>query len=33
LSRFGVKVLDALLTDLAPCRVLKVIQTTSQDAS
>jgi regulator of protease activity HflC (stomatin/prohibitin superfamily) len=33
LSRFGVRVLDALLTDLAPCRVLKVIQTTSQDAS
>jgi regulator of protease activity HflC (stomatin/prohibitin superfamily) len=29
--RFGVQVLDATLTDFAPCRVLKVIQSTSSD--
>jgi regulator of protease activity HflC (stomatin/prohibitin superfamily) len=29
--RFGIKVLDATLTDFAPCRVLKVIQTTASD--
>jgi regulator of protease activity HflC (stomatin/prohibitin superfamily) len=33
LRAFGVKVLGATLTDFAPCRVLKVIQSTSQDAS
>lgn len=31
LERYGVKVLKTTLTDLAPCRVLKVIQSTSID--
>jgi regulator of protease activity HflC (stomatin/prohibitin superfamily) len=30
-KRFGIKVLDASLSDLAPCRVIKVVQTTSSD--
>lgn len=29
--RFGISVLDATLTDFAPCRVLKLIQSTSMD--
>lgn len=29
--RFGVKVLDATVTDFAPCRVLKIVQTTAAD--
>lgn len=33
LRPFGVVVLGATLTDFAPCRVLKVIQSTSQDAA
>lgn len=33
LRPFGVQVLGATLTDFAPCRVLKVIQSTSQDAA
>jgi regulator of protease activity HflC (stomatin/prohibitin superfamily) len=33
LTPFGVKVLQATLTDFAPCRVLKVLQAVSQDAS
>jgi len=31
LSRFGVKVLDATLTDFAPCRVYKLITSNSAD--
>lgn len=33
LDKFGVRVLKVTLTDLAPCRVLKVINSMSQDAS
>jgi regulator of protease activity HflC (stomatin/prohibitin superfamily) len=33
LERYGVRVLKMTLTDLAQCRVLKVINSTSQDAS
>lgn len=33
LSRFGVRIIAATLTDFAPCRVYKLIQSTSQDAS
>lgn len=29
--RFGVRVLDATLTDFSPCRVIKIIQSTSSD--
>jgi regulator of protease activity HflC (stomatin/prohibitin superfamily) len=32
LTPFGVRVLASTLTDFAPCRVLKVLQSTSQDA-
>jgi regulator of protease activity HflC (stomatin/prohibitin superfamily) len=31
LDAYGVKVLKAMLTDLAPCRVIKLIQSTSHD--
>lgn len=31
LDGYGVRVLKTMLTDLAPCRVIKVLQTTSQD--
>ncbi len=31
LAPFGVRVITATLTDFAPCRVLKIIQTTNQD--
>jgi regulator of protease activity HflC (stomatin/prohibitin superfamily) len=31
LDSYGVKVLKTTLTDLAPCRVLKLIQSTSKD--
>jgi len=31
LSDYGVRVLKLMLTDLAPCRVLKLSQSTSQE--
>lgn len=31
LKPYGVRVLDATLTDFAPCRVLKIVQTVSKD--
>lgn len=33
LKPYGVRVLDATLTDFAPCRVLKVVQSVSQDSN